>query len=52
MEAQPSIGLDVSGWLIRFVRRIAHLPAGRYLVTLTIGKRIDWTIVKLGQPEE
>jgi hypothetical protein len=52
MEADRSMGLQMDGWLIRFVRRIARLPSGRYLVTLTIGKRIDWTIVKLGQPEE
>jgi hypothetical protein len=43
--------LELPTWLHRLSRRILHLPAGRYQITLTVAECPDWTVQYVGKVE-
>lgn len=43
--------LELPTWLHRLSRRILHLPAGRYQITLTVADCPDWSVLYLGKVE-
>jgi hypothetical protein len=43
---------SLPGWIIKLTRRLLSLQPGRYSITLTVGKRHDWTVQMLGKVEE
>lgn len=38
-------------WVIKLARRLMALTPGRYVIILSIGQIIDWTVQELGKIE-
>lgn len=41
----------MANWALKLLRRLVALPPGRYLISLTVGKQPDWTVLELGEVE-
>jgi hypothetical protein len=39
-------------WIVKLARRLMALTPGRYMIILTIGSTIDWTVQELGKIEK
>ena len=39
-------------WVLKLARRLVALGPGRYQIILSVGKKHDWTVTRLGKLEE
>lgn len=41
----------MTDWLTRLTRRLAGLQPGRYIIIVTVGREVDWTVTEAGKVE-